>query len=180
MLAAIAFLVSAGSIAPQDAAAHAAHAALQAKAASPAATPDPNNPVVKNCNVTQPDAAIAPALLTSGLPCDFQFGGKGDLPSLQQNFDFYSWLTFLALNTPAGGTIAKGSGVTGDAPAAWEQWKSLSDIMRPDGSRPTPWGQHDPPPAKCGITQRSGSNVRVLSMVAKLPDVLSVTNQPFA
>src|SRR5262249_8730786 len=51
---------------------------------------------------------IAPSLLPSGQPCQQVVTINGlvpntPLPSLQRGFDFYSWLTFIALNSPADG-----------------------------------------------------------------------------
>jgi hypothetical protein len=49
---------------------------------------------------------IDAALLIKGLPCAEKVNpGSGDtLANLQRGFDFYSWLTFLALNAPADGS----------------------------------------------------------------------------
>src|SRR5262249_27854339 len=81
------------------------------------------NPPVANCNVT-PDTIvennkrvpqpIVPALLMSGQPCAQIASGLGlvtdnALANRQRSFDFYSWLTFIALNSPADGkTIGQG------------------------------------------------------------------------
>src|SRR4051812_45129121 len=48
-------------------------------------------------------------LLTSGLPCQENLnftdpeGKKSFTEVLQRSFDFYSWLTFIAMNSPADG-----------------------------------------------------------------------------
>jgi len=100
---------------------------------SPASQPDSldDNPPVANCNTTpDTDQAANPAqvsatpitddLLTSGQPCTQTSSTKGlipasdfgaGLPNRQRGFDFYSWLTFIAMNSPAAGKrIGKGPG----------------------------------------------------------------------
>jgi hypothetical protein len=66
---------------------------------------------------------------------------------LQHGFDYYSWLTFLALNSPENGFI-------GNGPPAWETYKQLPDVMLSDGSEPSDWkdGVPNEPvvPAECG------------------------------
>ena len=115
------------------------------------------NPPVANCNVT-PDSKPGPNdkfvptdikadLLTSGQPCQqvvtFSKGLFGDdtLANRQRGFDFYSWLTFIAMNSPADGktTIGKGSRPGGDAKTKWEDlqnYRPLADVMLPNGSKP--------------------------------------------
>ena len=118
-----------------------------------------SNPPVAHCNVT-PDTnqasnppkieptPIDAKLLTSGQPCQEIVSTKGLLAddllgNLQRGFDFYSWLTFIALNSPADGkTIGQGPRPGGDAPTKWEaleNYRPLADVMLSDGSAPT-WG----------------------------------------
>lgn len=145
------------------------------KATAPAVSLDP---IVTNCNVTNQNAPITPALLSSGVPCDVMATAPfTDLAHLQAGFDYYSWLTFLGLNAPSGGTGPIGSGPLpgGDAPAAWESWKELSDVMLPTGAPPSPWNTPRTLPAAC---QGVGSG-KVLRMVGKTPTLLEDTDQPF-
>src|SRR5580704_4381376 len=108
----------------------------------------PNTPSVEpsvSCNVTPPDAPITPALLSSGLPCKAIIKPPKNVPlvdGIQEGFDHYSWLTFLALNSPGDGNtvIGKGNGPGGDAPTIWEDWKDIDATMRDGGVSPTPWG----------------------------------------
>jgi hypothetical protein len=106
------------------------------------------NPRVDNCNVTDPsiprpdsitpriDTTITSDFLTHALlPCAAKTVAPIDLANLQHGFDFYSWLTFLALNSPADGTpIGKV-----DASTKWERFKPLPDVMHLDGSAPQLW-----------------------------------------
>jgi hypothetical protein len=122
------------------------------------------NPTIETCNTT-PDVMtvggkvvitpIIPSLLTSGQPCQQVVTTKGVVPntplaSLQRGFDFYSWLTFIALNSPADGkVIGKGPRPGGDAETEWESlmnYRPLADVMLPDGSKPV-WGTRPVPPA---------------------------------
>jgi hypothetical protein len=66
-----------------------------------------------------------------------QGGGFPDpLDNLQHGFDLYSWLTFVALNSPDDGKdpIGKGSG-----PTVWQNYKQLADVMLPNGREPKSW-----------------------------------------
>src|SRR5215475_14101075 len=107
------------------------------------------NPPVANCNLTPdtiPDPAdpnkrianpIVAGFLTSGQPCQQVVCGRGlvsdPLGNLQRGFDFYSWLTFIALNSPADGkTIGQGPRPGGDATTKWESlanYRQLGDVM---------------------------------------------------
>jgi hypothetical protein len=145
-----------------------------APSAAAVTAPGPIDPPVTNCNVTPPNTSITPALLTGTLPCAVTLLPPFDnLPNLQHGFDFYSWLTFLALNAPAGG-----GSIGPDSPAIWEQWKSLGDVMLPNGATPTPWGQPSPLPPQC-VTPANGGHPMVLSMISKDPNILTESIQPF-
>jgi hypothetical protein len=147
--------------------------ALPARA-QPAAGND--NPPVANCNATpdtnagaKPPPAkitatpITAELLTSGQPCQQVVSTKGlvpaDAPSsglrnLQRGFDFYSWLTFIAMNSPAdGAVIGKGPRPGGDATTKWEDvanYRPLADVMLKDGAKPE-WGTRPIPEACKGV-----------------------------
>jgi hypothetical protein len=126
------------------------------------------NPPAQHCNET-PDTVpalggppevperiateVIPQLLTSGLPCAETVNtsglpGSSQFTSLQRGFDFYSWLTFIALNAPSDGSpIASGKPTSR---TVWEDprnYMQLADIMLPDRSAPT-WGKRVVP-AEC-------------------------------
>jgi hypothetical protein len=124
-----------------------------------------SNPLVVDCNpmadtIPDPNDAkrrlarpITSELLTVAQPCQQKVSGDGPLPNnrlgnLQRGFDFYSWLTFIALNSPADGkTIGQGPRPGGDAPTKWEaleNYRPLADVMLADGSKPT-WRTRDVP-----------------------------------
>ena len=124
------------------------------------------NPPVANCNTT-PDTIPDPAqqgkrianrieakLLTSGQPCQQVVNTEGlldgnPLGNLQRGFDFYSWLTFIAMNSPTDGkTIGQGPRPGGDAVTKWEDlanFRPLGDVMLAKGAKPT-WGTRIVPP----------------------------------
>src|SRR5262249_11568157 len=132
----------------------------QAPHGSPPAPAGDINPPVANCNVT-PDTIPDPAqpgkriakpitgeLLASGQPCQQVVNTQGlldgnPLGNLQRGFDFYSWLTFIAMNSPADGkTIGQGPRPGGDAFTKWEDlanFRPLGDVMLAKGTKPT-WG----------------------------------------
>ncbi len=134
---------------------------------TPGSRPNPPrdiNPPVKSCNVTADTIAdksgnlipnpIKETPLTLGQPCQQVVSGRGlvkdnILANRQRGFDFYSWLTFIALNSPADGKIiGQGSRLGGDAMTKWEDltnYRPLADVMLPKGRRPT-WGTRIVPP----------------------------------
>jgi hypothetical protein len=64
------------------------------------------------------------------------------LENLQRGFDFYSWRTFLALNSPADGTPIDSDKAQADTPARWEDpnnFKQLLDVMLPADQQPAIW-----------------------------------------
>jgi hypothetical protein len=132
----------------------------QAPRGSPPAPTRDINPPVANCNTTPdtiPDPAqpgkriaqpIVEKLLTSGQPCQQVVNTEGlldgnPLGNLQRGFDFYSWLTFMAMNSPTDGkTIGQGPRPGGDAFTKWEDlanFRPLGDVMLAKGTKPT-WG----------------------------------------
>jgi hypothetical protein len=117
------------------------HAEMPLAGSNDPTTSDPKN-------LTPVDAA----LLKSGLPCDAINTGQGPAESQvanrQRGFDFYSWLTFIALNSPSGkpGEIASSRP---DTRALWEDgtmFKPLLDVMLPNGEVPE-WNKPVIPPA---------------------------------
>jgi hypothetical protein len=123
---------------------------------------DQINPPVAKCNVLPDTNALNKAppppakvestpitadLLTSGQPCQQKVNtfGLADNPmaNLQRGFDFYSWLTFIAMNSPADGTvIGKGPRPGGDAMTQWEDlqnYRPLANVMLSGGDKPE-WG----------------------------------------
>jgi hypothetical protein len=146
-------------------------AMAQAPAAA-SAPQDGDNPPVLNCNVT-PDtnqASVPPpgkpvatpivsGLLTSGQPCQQVTSTRGlfgddQLANQHRGFDFYSWLTFIALNSPADGKIiGQGPRPGGDAPTKWEDlrnYRPLADVMLSNGDKPV-WGTRVVPEACKGL-----------------------------
>jgi hypothetical protein len=93
----------------------------------------------------QIDAAIRESILLSGLPCQESATPNGQdkegLENLQRGFDFYSWRTFIALNSPADRTIPIEKAKP-DTPTLWEDmgsFKQLLDVMLPPGEEAASW-----------------------------------------
>jgi hypothetical protein len=91
-------------------------------------------------------------VLKSGLPCQENVRTSlppGDpaaeatgLENLQRGFDFYSWRTFIALNSPADGTPIDSEKAQADTPTRWEDpnnFKQLLDVMLPADLQPPQW-----------------------------------------
>jgi hypothetical protein len=95
-------------------------------------------------NLLPIDGKVKDSILKSGLPCQEHVSPVGvekeGLENLQRGFDFYSWLTFIALNSPADGTpIAH---ATPDMRTVWEDmdnFKQLLDVMLPRDMQPPNW-----------------------------------------
>lgn len=99
-------------------------------------------------------------------------GTDQQLKNLQHGFDFYSWLTFIALNSPFDGSdIMKGAAST---KTKWEDvryFRQLSDVMLPEGKKPDSWGTPSVVPAKC--TGRAPRGTMILHLEEE------AFNQPF-
>ena len=89
-------------------------------------------------------------ILNSGLPCqeNVSTGAQADpagkeaagLDNLQRGFDFYSWRTFIALNSPADGTPIEQA--RAGMPTRWEDmdnFKQLLDVMLSTDLQPPTW-----------------------------------------
>jgi hypothetical protein len=83
-------------------------------------------------------------ILKSGLPCQENVATDGNeavgLENLQRGFDYYSWRTFIALNSPADGTTIEQA--QADKPTLWEDmnsFKQLLDVMLPVSLQPPKW-----------------------------------------
>jgi hypothetical protein len=116
---------------------------------NPNALPDPF--VGKLADKLLKDAEISVSdqdrikILNSDLPCQEIARPKGleavGLENLQRNFDFYSWRTFVAMNSPAGGKIAIDQSKP-DTPTRWEDmgnFKQLLDVMLPAKTPAAKW-----------------------------------------
>ena len=81
--------------------------------------------------------AVKSGVLSSGLPCqeNVSTGAQADpagkeaagLENLQRGFDFYSWRTFIALNSPADGSpIEQRASRRADAVGGYEQFQAAA------------------------------------------------------
>jgi hypothetical protein len=121
------------------------------------------------------DAAAKNALLTFGLPCQETVSPNGPNPNktslenLQNGFDFYSWLTFIALNSPQNGSIELANSAS---PTKWEDSKNfiqLLDVMRPDVKDPSKEPKIIPP----GCLRQYKDGTMVIKMIEE------TFNEPF-
>jgi hypothetical protein len=140
--------------------------------ATPALTCDPNPPpdTVQNSDPPRP-TPIDASLLTKGLPCAENVSPRGlfgddALANLQRGFDFYSWLTFLALNSPADGSPINQA--TPSTPTKWGQpsnFKQLLDVMLP-GGKSSRWEDKKIVPPECRDQyNKLGGKVMVIEMI---------------
>jgi hypothetical protein len=88
--------------------------------------------------------------------------GDDSLANRQRGFDFYSWLTFIAMNSPADDSpIGKGKMPGGDARTKWEDlanYRPLADIMLSDGAKPE-WGTRIVPDKCKPLDQPEGEKI---------------------
>jgi hypothetical protein len=103
---------------------------------------------------------------------------KPNLQDLQDDFDLFSWQSFVAVNWPAGpdGNPKPGVSIGPDVPTVWENWKESRDIFLPGGATPPPWGQDPPPPDVC---KGQGAATLNLTQIGKTPNVLDESGEPF-
>lgn len=118
-------------------------------------------------------------LFTSGLPCQENIGfaedsfAKSNVEKIQRGFDFYSWLTFIALNRPLR-DLDRFADAKPDDLAWWESgdnFKPLLDVMLPDGSKPD-WKTAVVPPA-CRSALKANPKLMLVKMIEES------FNQPF-
>jgi len=123
--------------------------------------------------------APPPPPLSSTIPKDVSVPQSNpNLQDLQDDFDLFSWQSFVAVNWPAGpdGNPQSGATIGPDVPTAWENWKESREIFLPGGATPPPWGQDTPPPAVCN---GQGDATLRLTQVGKTPNVLDESAEPF-
>src|SRR5262245_40815530 len=136
----------------------------------------PNAPQGTPRELTLVDQTTKDKILSSGLPCQEIVditgpdANKTPLENLQRGFDFYSWLTFIALNSPA-----DGRGIEKSAPNTKTKWEDMSnfkqllDVMLPDGRAPK-WEEKVIPP---GCRSQYKPGMMVIEMIEE------TFNQPF-
>jgi hypothetical protein len=134
----------------------------------------PACPIVKLQSLADVNADLIAShakLGSSGLPCDSAGVVSAPSPvlSLQEGFDYFSWLTFLALNSPANGDeIGK------DTRTFWETWKQLPDVMLPNGIEPTEWDHLN----NAGRPDECATQFKPGMMVIRM-DLEETYNEPF-
>lgn len=101
-----------------------------------------------------------------------------NLQDLQDDFDEFSWQSFVAVNWPGGsdGNPVPGATFGANVPTVWENWKESREIFLPGGATPPPWGQDVPPPVVC---KGQGQGTLNLTQVGKTPNVLDESGEPF-
>jgi hypothetical protein len=149
----------------------------QGQASGPASLTCTNTPPPDTNRAASPPVPtpVTSALLATALPCAENVSGNGlfkddQLANFQRGFDFYSWLTFLALNAPADGSGIEKS--KPDSKAKWEDainFAPLLDVMLPGAAKPE-WNKKTVP-AECSAQYTPGT--MVIEMIEE------TFNQPF-
>jgi hypothetical protein len=92
-------------------------------------------PTPPDCKAYPNNTSLSAELIVPGMlpPCAPAVNDEGPfrdaVDNLQHGFDLYSWLTFVALNSPVDGRTRIGD----DAPTVWESYRQLPDLMLEDG-----------------------------------------------
>ncbi|GLQ87158.1 hypothetical protein ISS98_22060 [Dyella flagellata] len=125
-------------------------------------------------------------VLTPQVPLEITVTKKPPtLASLQDDFDVFSWQTFIALNWPANSDGTPDTNLTiGQAPndpVVWQSYRESRSIFLPDGATPAPWGEETPPPAVCKNidAKHLPAGTLRLTQVGKTPNVLDESGEPF-
>jgi len=124
---------------------------VQQQAAAELNSKDPcPNAILDNIDNIDPGAIDALTKRIQRIPCDAAIeknpkSGTTLAAKLQHGFDYFSWLTFIALNSPADQKAKIGT----DARTEWETWKQLPDVMLPRGAPPASWGSPPDVPKAC-------------------------------
>jgi hypothetical protein len=143
---------------------------------------DPQSPPSDPLKLTPIDASTKDTILKSGLPCAEIVTAAGPaskrIENLQRGFDFYSWLTFIALNAPAQDALTQDlRGIANSRPdtrAAWEDpknFKQLLEVMLTGDTAPK-WEQRVIP-AACRTAFERDKSLMVVQMIEES------FNQPF-
>jgi hypothetical protein len=121
-------------------------------------------------------------ILTAGLPCQETVSGGGTnesvLENRQRGFDFYSWLTFIALNSPANGRPIDQS--RPDTKAKWEDrnnFMHLLDVMVKDPETNAPkWGERKIPEECLSRYKDEIKNINDMMVIEMIEETF---NEPF-
>ena len=124
-------------------------------AADPTPVPDPFEPRLVGdfpTGLLPIDDKVKESIMKSGLPCQEHVRPdvgveKEGLENLQRGFDFYSWRTFIALNSPADGTPIEHA--EADMRTRWEDMDNFKQLARRHAA-----GQH----AAAEMAKRQGRN----------------------
>lgn len=118
--------------------------------------------------------------LSPDLPTQVKFGSGSSLGDLQQDFDVFSWDSFIAANWPPGpngeGDPSKKPGQNGDNPTVWESWIDTRNVLLPGGEVPS-WGSTPAVPEVCRADYKPG--MKVLRQIGKTSNLLTAQIQPF-
>ena len=141
---------------------------------------------VLNAADTRSTAPPPLPVLTSQVPLEITVTGTHPtLASLQQDFDVFSWQSFIALNWPANADGTPNTNLTiGQAPnnpVVWESYRESRTIFLPGGATPAPWGQDSPLPDVCKNIDAAHlpPGTMRLTQVGKTANVLDESGEPF-
>jgi hypothetical protein len=112
----------------------------------------------------------------------FGYGSSPMNPVTQDDFDNFSWQSFVALNWAANADGTPNPKIplgTGGVTKVWDYYKDIDEVFLKDGAKPDlnyPSKTYPPPPPACvanGVLQKGE---RVVRMAAKINDVTNVVS----
>lgn len=81
---------------------------------------------------------IIPRDVDMNLKAELEQQGKFD--DVQRLFDLVSWKTFMALNWPMHPDGKPKAKLSDEGLPVWSSWKESFEVYKPDGGKPSPWG----------------------------------------
>lgn len=123
--------------------------------------------------------------LSPTIPLAITVTNPATLESLQNDFDVFSWQSFVALNWPANPDGTPNNqlviGQMPNGPVVWQSWKESRDIFLLDGAKPSAWHESNALPDACKHLNPGSipAGTIHLSQVGKTPNVLDESGEPF-
>lgn len=139
--------------------------------------------VAESLNAEPPNdsSVVLSAIMPKGINAKPPFS----LESLQDDFDEFSWQSFIALNWPANADGTPNTNLTiGEQQAGanvWQLWKSSREVFLPNGAKPNAWGEVENVPKVCRnlSEEELKKGIIQLTQVGKTPNVLDESGEPF-
>ncbi len=114
--------------------------------------------------------------LSGVYPVDVRGASNGGDRALgeRSEYDVFSWLNFIALNSPVDGGVL---GASGDNRTLWSTWMEDFQVLVSDGQTPAPWGTPLTPPQACTTLNAGDGITRTFAHTSKMDGVVGLFDQ---